>query len=145
MSIERTKMIKSLQKDFVPELRKLKFKGSFPHFRRTIEGKTSLLSFQFDRYGGGFVINLSKWDKPEYKTHWGKTIQLNKLTAFDLDPQNRKRIYPKDTKEKYGKDRWFRYDISKLLSFGNKYDSLTNKVVEQISEMNKYWDEDSIV
>lgn len=60
MSTERDKMISSLNKFFVPELRKLNFKGSFPHFRRIENDITNLITFQFDRDGGGFVIELAK-------------------------------------------------------------------------------------
>jgi hypothetical protein len=49
-------MIKLLKGIFIPLLRDRNFKGSFPHFRRTENGRTNLLTFQFDKNGGGFVI-----------------------------------------------------------------------------------------
>ena len=59
MSAERDKMIISLKENVIPELRNRNFKGSFPHFRKTGYGKTNLLTFQFDRNGGGFIIELA--------------------------------------------------------------------------------------
>ena len=133
-------MINSLKKIFVPELRKRNFKGSYPHFRKTENGITNLLTFQFDRYGGGFVIELANWNESEFKTHWGEIIPVNKLTAHDLN--NRQRIYPNSLTEQNGKQSWFRYDQRKFLSFGNKYDKLAKKVVDRITIMENYWSQE---
>ena len=139
MSTERDKMIKSLNEIFIPELRNRNFKGSFPHFRKTENGKTNLLTFQFDRYGGGFVIELANWNEPEFKAPWGEVIPLKKLTAHDLN--ERQRIYPNTLTEENGKDSWFRYDRKRILSCGNEYDKLSKKVVDRIPIMEKYWNE----
>lgn len=139
MSEERNKMIESLKEIVIPELRNLNFKGSFPHFRRIENGKTNLLTFQFDRNGGGFIIELANWNESEFKTHWNKIIPLNKLTTRDLD--KRQRIYPNSLTEKNGTDSWFRYDQNKILSFENKFDRLSKKVVDRIPTMEKYWNE----
>ena len=139
MSTERDKMIKSLNENFIPELRNRSFKGSFPHFRKTENGKTNLLTFQFDRNGGGFIIELANWNESEFKTHWGKIIKLNKLTAHDL--HERQRIYPNTLTEENGKESWFRYDRKRILSFGNEYDKLSKKVIDRIPIMEKYWNE----
>ena len=132
-------MIKSLKEIFIPELRNRNFKGSFPHFRKTENGKTNLLTFQFDRSGGGFIIELANWNKSEFKTHWGKIISLNKLTAYDLN--ERQRIYPNSLTEKSGTDSWFRYEKSKS---DQTYESLARKVVERIPIMEQYWTENKI-
>jgi len=140
MSEERLEMIKSLKEIFVPELRNMNFKGSFPHFRRTIENNTNLLTFQFDRNGGGFVIELANHKGTEFKTSWGKVISLNKLTAHDIN--ERQRIYPDSLTEEHAKESWFRYDKKSILSFGNKYDKLAKKTRNRIPIMDEYWDEE---
>ncbi|RXR18885.1 DUF4304 domain-containing protein [Flavobacterium stagni] len=139
MSAERDEMIKSLNKIFVPELRKLNFKGSFPHFRKTESEITNLLTFQFDRDGGGFVIELANHKGKEYITKWNEIIELKKLTAHNLT--ERKRIYPNSKTEKKGKKSWFRYDEKSIFSFGNKFDKLSKKAVQRIPLMVIYWDE----
>jgi hypothetical protein len=139
MSTERDKMIKSLNEIFIPELRNRNFKGSFPHFRKTESGKTNLLTFQFDRSGGGFIIELANWNESEFKTHWGKIISLNKLTAHDLN--ERQRIYPNSLTEKNGTDSWFRYGNPKS---DQTYESLARKVIERIPIMEQYWTENKI-
>lgn len=53
----REKVNREIKTVIIPELRNLNFKGSFPHFRRIFDnGKVDYLSFQFNRYGGSFVI-----------------------------------------------------------------------------------------
>ncbi|WP_369753397.1 DUF4304 domain-containing protein [Flavobacterium sp. WC2409] len=139
MSIERDNIIHSLNSVFIPELRKLKFKGSFPHFRRTENDKTNLLTFQFDRDGGGFILELANHIGNEYTTHWNEIIELKQLNAHDLN--ERKRIYPNSENENNGKADWFRYDKKSFVSFGNKFDKLAKKVTDRIPLMEKYWNE----
>jgi len=139
MSAERDKMIKSLKEIVIPELRNRDFKGSFPHFRKTENGKTNLLTFQFDRNGGGFIIELANWNKSEFKTHWDKIIPLNKLTAHDLN--ERQRIYPNSITEQSGTDSWFRYGKPKSDGI---YERLAQKVVERMPIMEQYWTENKI-
>lgn len=137
MSLEKDKMIKSLNEILIPELRDKNFKGSFPHFRKTENGKTNLLTFQFDRNGGGFIIEIANWNEPEFKTHWGKLIPLNKLTAHDLF--ERKRIYPNSTSEENGTESWFRYDQKIDLNLEKQIEILSKNVIEKIPMMEEYW------
>lgn len=139
MSLERDKMIKSLNEIFIPELRNRNFKGSFPHFRKTENGKTNLLTFQFDRNGGGFIVELANWKEAEFKTHWGKLIPLNKLNAHDLF--ERRRIYPNSTSEENGTESWFRYDQNKNFDVENKYELISKNVIKRIPIMEEYWKE----
>lgn len=99
----------------VPELRKFNFKGSFPHFKRIFDdGKVDYLSFQFNRYGGSFVIELAVaypykgkegnfcyWDEvtPELikKSNYGYTnerlrIEPHKGKWYEFNDQNYQKI-----------------------------------------------------
>src|SRR5262245_61534450 len=89
----RSEMEACLKRIVVPELRRAGFTGSFPHFRRCRE-IIDLITFQFDRHGGGFVIELATGSPAGFTTHWGKHISANKLTAWDLPPERRKRLKP---------------------------------------------------
>ena len=139
MNTERDKMIKSLNEVFITELRNRNFKGSFPHFRKTENGKTNLLTFQFDRNSGGFIVELANWNEPEFKTHWGKLIPLNKLTAHDLF--ERKRLYPNSTSEESGTESWFRYDRNNDLNIENRFELIAKSVLNKIPIMEEYWKE----
>ncbi|MEW9571535.1 DUF4304 domain-containing protein [Rhodanobacter sp. Si-c] len=103
----RKVMENELKSIVVPVLRAAGFTGSLPHFRRLATERMELLTFQFDRHGGGFVIEAA-WCEPDgVVTSWGKAIPATKVTAHDLHPNLRLRI---KAKEGSGTDCWFRYD-----------------------------------
>jgi Domain of unknown function (DUF4304) len=107
MSEAQDQMKKALKNVVVPRLRERAFVGSFPHFRRRLLNRIDLLTFQFDRHGGGFVIEISQSPLEGITTHWGKEIPPEKVTAWDLPPKQRARLKPQKGS---GTDSWFRYD-----------------------------------
>jgi len=109
MSEAQDQMKTALKDVIVPRLRERTFVGSFPHFRRRISNRLDLLSFQFDRNGGGFVIEIGQSPLEGFTTHWGKKIPPEKVTALDLPPQQRTRLKPQVGS---GTDSWFRYDAA---------------------------------
>ncbi|MBO8173300.1 MAG: DUF4304 domain-containing protein [Bacillaceae bacterium] len=135
MSVKRDNMIASLKSIVVPILREKGFKGSFPHFRRITDNKIDLMTFQFDRYGGGFVIEVAVCSPKGFTTHWGEEIQPNKVKAHDLHPSDRMRLKDKD-------GQWFRYDENNL--FGNIYDKVAKEVLTHLKEAEDYWENTSI-
>src|ERR1700722_7224990 len=118
-SREKQEMTKYLSEKVIPVLRQNGFKGSFPHFRRILKDRINLLTFQFDRNGGGFVIEIANCSPTGLTTSWGKRIEPNKLTAHDLNI--RKRIQSNMKSPDSLTDDWFRYDKKSLFSFGNIY------------------------
>jgi len=100
-------MIQALKNAAVPILRKHNFAGSFPHFRRCLPEYTDLFTFQFDRNGGGFIIEIGRCPPGSFTTDWGKQILANKITTWDLHPKQRIRIQPRIGS---GTDSWFRFD-----------------------------------
>jgi hypothetical protein len=55
----RDEMESVIKASVVPVLRKLGFKGSFPHFYREQSGHVDLACFQFSMAGGKFVVELA--------------------------------------------------------------------------------------
>ena len=53
-------MVTELGKVVVPVLRSKGFRGAFPHFRRAGSHGVDLLTFQFDKHGGGFVVEIAQ-------------------------------------------------------------------------------------
>jgi hypothetical protein len=100
-------MERKLVLDVVPALRERGFQGTFPHFRRCHAKATDLLTFQFDRSGGGFVIEIAEGPPDEFVTQWGKRIPAKRLSAHDLNPAKRARLQPGTDG---ATDSWFRYD-----------------------------------
>jgi hypothetical protein len=107
MGDTRKEMTDALKTIVIPRLRESGFKGSFPHFRRQTESVVDLLTFQFDKWGGGFVIEISQCPAEGITTSWGEHILPNKVTTHDLHPDIRLRLHPV---EGSSRDEWFRYD-----------------------------------
>jgi hypothetical protein len=64
-------MDKALKGRVIPTLRQAGFTGSFPHFRRIQGERTDLITFQFDKWGGGFVIEIGCHQGSSFKTYLG--------------------------------------------------------------------------
>lgn len=82
----RSFMQKALQKIFVPVLRERGFTGKFPHFRRIGADGIDLLSFTFDQYGGGFVMEVAVCPPEGYSSPWLGLIPPDKITALSVEP-----------------------------------------------------------
>jgi len=133
----KDEMKKALAKKVIPELRKLNFTGSFPHFRRSFEGKLNLINFQFDKYGGGFIIEVANCKADGYITSWGQTIKPNKLTVYDLN--KRKRIHANPKLTDTSRDNWYRYDSTSLKELINVYESICDDVLSNMTIAIDYW------
>ena len=56
---DRKMMNEALKKNLIPKLREQGFKGSVPHFKRSKENNIDLITFQFNKRGGSFVVELA--------------------------------------------------------------------------------------
>lgn len=133
----RKEMVKNLSDIVIPVLRQKGFKGSFPHFRRLTTDRINLLTFQFDRQGGGFVIEITNCQPNGFTTSWGTKIEPNKLTAHDLF--NRKRIQSNMDTPNSSTDDWFRYDRKYLFGFGDIYKKVCKDVLSKLDIAEDYW------
>jgi hypothetical protein len=113
----------------VPVLREKGFAGSFPHFRRASDRGMDLLTFQFDRHGGGFIIEISSCASEGLTTHWGKHIPAKKATAWDLLPNRRHRIQAHSGS---GTDSWFRFENEEPVV-------VASSVIEHLQEAEQWW------
>jgi Domain of unknown function (DUF4304) len=107
MNNSRVEMERELKSSVVPWLREKGFTGSFPHLRRVSQAMTDLLTFQFDRHGGGYIIEIAQCPSEGIVTHWGKAISAGHAKAWDVHPSRRKRIC---AESKPGTEGWFRFD-----------------------------------
>jgi hypothetical protein len=104
--MSRDEMNSALNAHFVPALRQRGFKGSLPHLRRQRESRVDLVTIQYDRHGGGFVVEISRCAVAGVTTHWGKHIPANKATVYDIPPTLRHRLGASGLNS----DHWFRFD-----------------------------------
>jgi hypothetical protein len=135
MSQEHDRMVKALKAIVVTRLREQGFKGSFPHFRRPSAERIDLLTFQFDKWGGGFVIEISKCAPGGITTYWGERIPPNKVKASDIHPGERLRIQPRlgnSTSE------WFRYDKPGMLE--DVFEKTARDVLPFLEKAESWWE-----
>ncbi|MFB9265468.1 DUF4304 domain-containing protein [Bradyrhizobium erythrophlei] len=92
-----------------PYLRSAKFSGAFPHYRRIGNDRIDLVTFQFDKNGGGFIMETAQCSVDGIITAWGAHIAPSKATAWDVHPDKRTRI---KAKAGAGTNAWFRFDES---------------------------------
>ena len=122
-------MESELKSVVVPVLRSAGFTGSLPHFRRRGTERVELLTFQFDRYGGGFVIELAWCGSDGVVTPWRKAIPATQVTAHDLHPDLRLRI---KASEGSSTDAWFRYDQGQT-------QDCAQQVLAALSKAEQWW------
>ena len=108
MSYSKADMEQEFKASIIPWLRTKGFKGSFPHFRRPGPSTIDLLTFQFDRHGGGYVVEIAQCPSEGIITHWGKVIPARDAQAWDVHPSRRKRICADSSR--LGTGGWFRFD-----------------------------------
>ena len=133
----RKEMVQNLSDIVIPVLRQISFKGSFPHFRRLTTDRINLLTFQFDRHGGGFVIEIANCNSTGYKSALNRPIPTNKLTAHDF--YTRKRIQSNMKTPDSSTDDWFRYDKKYLFGFGDIYKKVCKDVLSKLDIAENYW------
>lgn len=127
-------MIEALKEYVVPVLKARGFKGSFPHFRRITDTGIRLLTFQFDKLGGGFVVEVAACPAEGVTMHWGKQILPTKVTAQHIT--QRLRLGASDNQT----DHWFRYDNKGLLSLGDPYKRAAQEVLPYLdNQAENYW------
>jgi len=128
--MKRDDMISSLKSIFVPALRERGFKGSLPHFRRPTSDRIDLITIQFDRWGGGFVIEVSKCAPEGITMPWGKHIVPSRVRAWDVYPPHRPRLGA----PRLGEDgHWFRFDD------GTPTDKAAKLAVSYLEEAEEWW------
>jgi hypothetical protein len=135
MSHDHDRIVKVLKGIVVTKLREKGFKGSFPHFRRPNTEQIDLLTFQFDKWGGGFIIEISKCPPDGITTHWGKHIPPNKVKAWDMHPVERVRLQPGPGSSTTN---WFRYDQPGLIE--DAFEKTAREVLQYLEKAEKWWE-----
>ncbi|UPO87324.1 DUF4304 domain-containing protein [Niallia sp. Man26] len=105
LSDQRREMLTALKEVVIPVLRRQGFKGSLNHFRRRNKNNIDLITFQFNKWGGSFIVELAVCPKEATTMIWGKEILPNKVTAHHMN--NRYRLGSKSIDQE---GIWFDYE-----------------------------------
>jgi len=128
---ERKMMDNALKKVVIPVLRKQEFKGSLPHFRRKNEKNIDLITFQFNRWGSSFVIEVATCPIEGVTMSWGEHIPSNKVTAHHLN--NRFRLGAK-SKDEDGI--WFDFEKAKT---EEEFEKVASSVLVLLNTSDRLW------
>ena len=140
MDAHRIEIERALKEYFVPELRNLGFKGSFPHFRRVVSPYLQLLSFQFFSSGGSFVVEISYCYENGFTTSWNKFIPANKMRVSYVSPRLRLGSQP----DRGINDHWYEfgprsYEDSREIQPMNYYKDIVLKVLNDFHKQALDW------
>ena len=127
----RKNMNQAIKEVIVPVLREQGFKGSFPHFRRKNNNNIDLLTFQFNRYGGSFVVELAVCPLDGVTMSWGEKVPPNKVTAHDVNER-----YRLGAKTKNDPGIWFDFENAKTKE---DFEQITNKVLKLLHTEDETW------
>lgn len=130
-SNDKAFMIKALKEYVVKHLRDNNFKGSFPHFRRINSNHIDLVTFQFNRYGGSFVIELANCPKDSIIDVLGNEISPNKVTAYDLSDRVRLNQDSSDNDTS-----WFDYENFEEFE---QYEELAKEILALLHVEDREW------
>jgi hypothetical protein len=133
-SQDRKAMDAALRQVLVPALRARGFQGSLPHFRRVGGTRLDLLTVQFDKYSGGFVVEIAT-APPEGVPHPdGSWIAPDKVTAHSVTRRLRLGAAAE------GRDHWFRYDAFLDRFRGDRrFTRLAEQVVSLLDRQAEGW------
>jgi hypothetical protein len=134
MATPRQRMVTALRETFVTQLRSAGFTGTFPHFRRIQPARIDLLSFQFDKWGGGFVIEVSQCPPEGVALASGRCRPPSNVRATDVHPMKRLRLQPSlgsSTSD------WFRYDGAP--TGGDIYQEVALEAASYLRHAEAYW------
>jgi hypothetical protein len=107
MSQSRDKMIEALRRIVLPTLRDMRFTGSFPHFRRLRDTQIDLLTFQFSRWGGSFVIEAAYCEPAGWTDRSGRRVPPREVRVRNITPKQRLRLGSRPPEQA---DHWFHFE-----------------------------------
>lgn len=133
-------MIAALKGQVVPVLRQKGFTGSFPHFRRRLPDAVHLITFQFNKHGGSFVVELATCPPDGYVTSWGARVPAAKVTAWDVVRPRRRLGGPDINADGI----WFNFEKRGLLRSGDRFERAAAQMLPYLeSDAEVWWGEAS--
>jgi hypothetical protein len=129
-------MVIALKGLVVPQLRTMGFRGTFPHFRRIGSDQIDLLTFQFDKWGGGFVVEIAKCPAEGVTHPWGEEALPTKVKVWDVHPRDRLRLQPRLGSSTGD---WFRYDRHTTSGRDAGLEAVAEQVVPYLEIAEKWW------
>lgn len=85
-------MRKALKRHWLPTLARLGFIGATSTFQRLEPDAQDLLSLQYWKYGGEFILEFARRRRGSFTTSWGAVVPEEKMEVTYLNPLDRARL-----------------------------------------------------
>ncbi len=85
-------MRKALKRHWLPELSRLGFVGKTSTFQRLEAESQDLLSLQYWKYGGEFILEFARRSRGPFATSWGSIVPEVEMEVTYLNPLDRARL-----------------------------------------------------
>ena len=92
MSLEGDLMRKALKKVLLPELNRIGFTGTSSNFQRRSTENLDLLSIQYWKHGGQFILEFARSKRGALNTSWGEVVQEENIGVAHIFPLQRARL-----------------------------------------------------
>jgi hypothetical protein len=136
-------MRRALEGSVVAALRDGGFTGTWPHFRRPSKGRIDLVSFQFDKWGGGFCVEVGVAPPKDIRSALGYRVAATKVTAHHLAHRDGRVIRRwRLGARRRGSDHWYRYDAG---TSEGRFAKIADKVLADIRrQAEPFWSDASL-
>ncbi len=85
-------MRRALRRHWLPSLTRLGFSGRTSTFHRLERDAQDLLSLQYWKYGGEFILEFARRPRGPFSTIWGTVVPEEKMEVSHLNPLDRARL-----------------------------------------------------
>ncbi len=121
-----SKMRKALSAHVIEPLELEGFEGAWPHFRRVHADRIDLLSFQLDKRGGGFVVEVASAPPKKIRSQLGDAVSAKRVNAQHM--ANRFRLAPRRGQRNH----WYRYEGS---TEAEDFSAVASKVMAHLARI----------
>jgi hypothetical protein len=83
---------KAFKRHMLPGLASIGFVGRMPNFQRLFPDSQDLLTIQYHKYGGSFILEFGRRQRGSLQTSWGPLVAEEKVEVIYLPTNQRARL-----------------------------------------------------
>jgi hypothetical protein len=135
MSRETSLIRRAIRRHLLPALDGFGFHGGASSFRRVLPDCLDLLSVQFWKHGGEFILEFARCQRGDLTTAWGETVPEARLEIAYVSPLARARLV-KDTP--HSTSGFFGFEFAGFGEDGPAYDALVQSVASLLPQVDAW-------
>ena len=135
MSREGDLMRKAIRRHLVPALEGMGFTGKSSKFQRLLPDHQDLLTIQYHKYGGSFVLEFGRRERGPLHTSWGPVVPEEKLEVMYLLPTQRGRLQEGEAE---AQDLFSGFSFQNFGEDSSKYQGLACRVASLLPQVDAW-------